>query len=182
MLRRLLGGNKVQPTVIREIMLTDASAVDSTRTTHAASATSYWLARNLPSTGKSTLDSTIGGYNCEVLKYYFSGHGSGNYVTNFKFYVSDRNAVAQDMTFAAYATDTFTEPNTVTESDVYNFTSDWSECEYTTPATSNLATASDTSSIADPTWTQLVYFGVVIESGSTTGTASWKNKILYQYT
>ena len=78
MLRRLLGGNKVQPTIIREILFTDNSVVDSSRTTHAGEATSYWLSRNLPTTGKSTMDSTIGGYNCEIIKYYFEGHGSGN--------------------------------------------------------------------------------------------------------
>jgi len=183
MLRQLLGGNKVgEPTIITEVMLTDNSVVDSSRTSHAASATTYWLSRNLPTTGKSTLDSTIGGYNCEVAKYYFEGHGSGNYVTNFKFYLADRNAVAQDMTFCTYATDTFTEPSTISESDIYNFVGDWEEAEYAIPSSSNLGTDATFASNDDPTWTQLIYFAAVVESGATTGTSSWVNKLLYQYT
>jgi hypothetical protein len=182
MLGQLLGGNNLQPTIIREIMYTDSSVIDSSRSTHAGSATSYWLSRNLPTTGKSTMDSTIGGYNCEVLRYYFEGHGSGNYVTNFKFYVNSRNAVATDMTFCSYSSDTFTEPSTISESDLYNFVGDWTEASYTVPASSNLGTASGFASTEDPTWTQLVYFGVVVESGATTGTSSWRTTILYQYT
>lgn len=172
----------MQPTVIEQVMFTDSSVIDSTRSTHAGMATSYWLSRNLPSTGKSTLDSTIGGYNCEVFKYYFAGHGSGNYVTNFKFYVTDRNAIAQDMTFATYASSTFTDPSTIVESDVYNFVGDWTECSYTVPASANVINASDFSSTEDPTWSECIFFSVVVESGATTGTSSWKNRLLYQYT
>lgn len=182
MLRQLLGGREVQPTIIREIMLTDNSVIDSSRTTQAGSATSYWLSRNLPTTGKSTMDSSIGGSNCEVLKYYFEGHGSGNYVTNFKFYVSDRNAVAEDMTLCSYASNTFTNPSTVSDADIYNFVGDWTECSYTVPASSNVETDGSFSATDDPTWTQLIYFGAVVEAGATTGTSTWNNRLLYQYT
>jgi len=171
-----------QPSIIREIMYTDSSVIDSTRTTHAGSATSYWTSRNLPSTGKAALDSTIGGFNCEVLRYYFEGHGSGNYVTNFKFYVGDQNAVATDMTFCTYASNTFTNPSSFDDADLYNFVGDWAEASATVPGSSNVAIAADFSSTEDPTWTQLIYFGVVVEAGATSGTSSWKNRILYQYT
>lgn len=172
----------MQPTVIKEIVYTDNSAIDSTRTTHAGAATTYWLSRNLPTAGKSTLDSTVGGFNCEVYKYYFEGHGSGNYVTNFKFYISDKNAVADDMTFCAYFSDTFTNPSTISESDMYNFVGDWTEAVDAIPSTPNLGTDGTSYSNADPTWTKLIYFGVVVEAGATTGTSSWRTRLLYQYT
>jgi len=163
-------------------MYTDSSVIDSTRTTHAGSVTTYWTARNLPSSGKSALDSTIGGYNCEVLKFYFEGHGSGNYVTNFKFYVSDQNAVATDVTFCAYSTDSFTNPSSFDDADLYDFVGDWTEASSTLPASSNLGTDSDFLATDDPTWTQYLYFGVIVEAAATTGTASWKNRLMYQYT
>ena len=170
------------PTVIKEIMYTDATVVDSTRSTHVASATSYWISRNLPQTGQATLDSTIGGYNCEVMQFYFSGHGEGNYITNFKFYVSDRNAVATDMTYMYKVSGTFANPSGVSDADIYTPAADWSSCPVAVPDTTNLLPYSGYVATNDPMVTQFVNFGVVVEASKTTGTAGWKTRLLYQYT
>jgi len=170
------------PTTISEIIYSDGTVIDSTRTTQAGSATTYWVARNLPASGKATLDSTINNNNCEVFNFYFAGHGAGNYVTNFKFYVSDTNAVANDMTFMYYVTDTFTDPSTYTDADIYNMTGDWTTCPTSVPAAVNVGTLTGYNAYDDPTYTQYIYFAVVVEAGKTTGTASWKTKLLYQYT
>lgn len=171
-----------QPTIVKEIMYADSTLVDHTRSTQAGSVTSYWRARNLPATGQSVLDSTISGNNCEVMQFYFSGHGAGNYVTNFKFYVAERNAVAQDMTHMFYASNTFTNPGGVSDEDVYNMIGDWTTCPTSAPDTTNLVPYTGFTPISDPLVTQFVYFGVVVEANKTTGTASWKTRLLYQYT
>jgi len=170
------------PTVIKEILFTDGTTIDSTRSTQAGSAVNYWTARNLPSSGKATLDSSVGGYNCEVSQFYFSGHGSGNYVTGFRYYITDRNSVAQDMTHMMYASDTFTNPSGVTDADIYNMTGDWTTAFTSVPDTTNVDTRTGFNPTDDPTFTQFIFNGVVIEANKTTGTATWKSKLLYQYT
>jgi len=170
------------PTVIQEIMYTDGTVLDHTRSTQAGSVTTYWLARNLPTAGQAALDSTIGTFNCEVMQFYFSGHGSGNYVTNFKFYVADRNSVAQDMTHMFYVSDSFSNPSGIADADIYNMTGDWTTCPVAVPDSTNILPYSGYLATDDPLVTQFVYFGIIVEANKTTGSASWKNRLMYQYT
>ena len=170
------------PTVVYELMYTDSTVIDSTRTTHAGSPTNYWFSRNLPGSGKAMLDSTIDGHNCEVSQFQFSGHGQGNYVTNFKFYVANRNAVATDMTFLYKATSTFADPSGYTDADIYNYTADFSDCPVSVPGTPNINTRTGWNAYDDPTFTEFIFFGVAIEAQKTTGTGTWNTKLLYQYT
>jgi hypothetical protein len=172
----------MQPTTIQEIIYSDNTVVDSTRTTDAGSATSYWFSRNLPATGKSMLDSTVGGYNCEVCKYYFAGHGAGNEVTNFKYYIGNRNSIAQDMTHMFYVEDAWVNPSSWTDSAIYNETGDWGEAPVAAPGSPNVSTSSDYLSTDDPTMSQYIYSGVTVEAAKATGSATWEVRLLYQYT
>ena len=171
-----------QPTTIQELVYNDTSTVDSTRTTQGSPGICYWTPRNLPAAGKAALDSTVGGNNCEVVKFEFSGHGANNYVTNFKYYINNRNAVAQDMTHFFKATDTWVAPNTYSDADIYGFTGDWSHAEVSVPASPNVATDTSYAAYADPTRTQFIYNSVIVEAAKTTGTATWSNVLMYQYT
>jgi len=171
-----------QPTTINEIMYTDGTVIDSTRATNLVAGSNYWVARNLPGSGKSTLDSTIGNFNCEVRRFLFSGHGAGNYVTNFKYYISDQNAVSSDMTHMYYASNIFTDPSTYNDSDIYSMVGDWTTAPTSVPSVPNIYTFLGYNEYDDPAYTQFLYTAVVVEAGKTTGTASWKYKLLYQYT
>lgn len=171
-----------QPSTIQEIMYTDSTVVDSTRTTNAGSYSSYWYSRNLPASGKATLDSTIGGYNCEVSQYYFAGHGSGNYITNFKYYIGNRNTVAQDMTHMFYDTSTFANPSGITDADIYDEVGSWAEAPTSVPGSPNIDTYVGYLETDDPTVTNFIYAGIAVEAGKTTGTGTWEVRLLYQYT
>ena len=171
-----------QPSEIKELMYSDGTTVDSTRTTQASSFTTYWMSRNLPSSGKSALDSTIDGNNCEVSQYYFAGHGAGNYVTNFKYYIANRNSVAQDMTHMFYDSSTWVNPSTYTDSDVYNEVSGWEQAPTSVPGSQNVLTMSGYTETSDPTMTSYIYAGVAVEAGKSTGTGTWEVRLLYQYT
>ena len=171
-----------QPTVIQEVVLDSSGAVDSTRTTNAASGFCYWKPRNLPASGYATLDSTVELSNCEVIKFVFSGHGDGSYVTNFKYFVSDKNAVADDMTHMFFADSSFIDPSTFTDEDIYTETGSWAPLPESVPVASNVSKNSDFGDGDDPIETEFIYNAVVIKAGGATGTASWKMKLLFQYT
>ena len=171
-----------QPTTIYEVMYTDGTVYNSTRSSHIGNASSYWYSRNLPASGKSTLDTTVDGGNCEIALYYFEGHGSGNYVTNYKFYVGNSNAVAQDMTHMFYSSAVFINPTSYSDADIYNETGSWTEAPTTVPGSPNVATMDKIGETDDPTMTEFVYFGVVVEASKSTGTGTWENILLYQYT
>lgn len=178
-----LGGKHLaKPTSIQERVYLDGTVLGDTRTTEVSSATSYWVSRNLPASGKAMLDSSLSSDNCEVLLYRFSGHGAGNYVTNFKFYLSGLNSVASDMTHFYYTSATFTNPSSFEDVDIYNATADWSTAETALPGSPNVGYLADYSSTTDPTFSEYIYFGVAVEAGKATGTASWTNRFMFQYT
>jgi hypothetical protein len=171
-----------QPTSIKEIVYSDATTVDSTRTTQAASGSCYWVTTTLPASGLATLDSTVGNNNCEVVQYIFSGHGAGNYVTNFKYYVDNRNSVAIDMTHIYMSDSTFIDPSSYTDADIYGLTGSWGLLDTSEPASSNLATHTDYSSTGDPTRSEYIYNAVAVEAFASTGSATWEIVLIYQYT
>jgi hypothetical protein len=70
----------VFPTTIEERIYTDATTIEEVRTTEVGAATTNWKSTMLPGSGKAMLDSTVGDNNCEVISYYFGGHGEGNYI------------------------------------------------------------------------------------------------------
>lgn len=171
-----------QPTSIQELVYDSSGNIDSTRTTNSAGGSCFWKARNLPSSGFATLDSTTELLNCEVIKFVFSGHGSGNYVTNFKYFVTDQNAVAQDMTNMFRADSSFTDPSSYSDADIYTGTDSWAALPTSVPVSANISKDSSFSDGDDPIETEYIYNAVVIAAGAATGTASWKLRLLYQYT
>lgn len=170
------------PSTIQELVYDTTGAIDSTRTTNLGSSTCYWRSRNLPASGYAALDSTIDGNNCEVVRYKFAGHGSGNYVTNFKYYVANRNSVAQDMSHHFRVSSTFTAPSTYDDDDIYLLASGWERTPTSSPGASNVSTHSSYAATDDPTYTQYIYNAVIIGANKTTGTATWDTILLYQYT
>lgn len=171
-----------EPTAIYELVFNDTSTVDETRTTHLASGACYWMSRNLPGSGKAALDSTVGGNNCEAIQFEFSGHGAGNYVTNFKYYIDNRNAVATDMTHMLRVSTTWVSPDTYTDANIYGYENDWSDAVFSVPDTTNVGTGDGYTETSDPTRTNFIYNAVVVEALKTSGTATWDNILLYQYT
>ena len=168
------------PTTIEERIYSDETTVAEVRASESGAGTTHWKPTTLPGSGKAMLDSTVDDNNCEVISYYFAGHGEGNYISNIRFFVADTNAVADDMTFYMYTDTDFTSPGSFADVDIYDSTV-FSEVPASDPVTPNVGYLTDYTSDDDPTQTEFIYFGVCVETGKLTGTASWKNRLVFQY-
>jgi hypothetical protein len=96
------------------------------------------------------------------------------------FFIDNKNSVADDMTFYMYTSQDFTDPGSFEDSDIYDGTV-FSVVPDADPVTPNIGYMSDMTSDDDPTQTEFIYFGVCVESGKLTGTGSWVNRLVFQY-